>query len=1343
MYINQIHKYKTPFIIFLGCLFSILQSHAIKTLQKADILDLSNNAVLYMHQDPKGNMWIGTYDGLNLYNGKNTVVFRYEPDNKYSIDGNIIRKIIDADPDHIWVSTILGVNKLSLKERIVVESYPQYPETSLLAADSIGNTLLITIKDFISYYSPQSKSFQDIYTPEASLENIKELFVDKDNHFFLLTADGLLKQIELNTQTTPVTLTFSELALHTLKIEHAYYEDNKIYFIDTADVLYEYDCSLKEKIKVADISALKKKYKDISKVTCWHSDIYISFMNSGLVKLEKSSTQLYTAIDITAGIFCLHKDKRQDILWVGTDGQGVQMYYEKYEKFGSLLLTDLPFNAQKPVRAIYTDENNTLWFATKGDGIFSVEEYHKPEAQNINVTKVKNYTTADGLPNNQVFAFLRSKYRNVLWIGSEGPGLSYYSYDKQKIYTLSQEVSGNIQFVHSICEVNDSTLWLATTGHGLLEVTLREENDQLSVKDLKAYTFRKNERVCVDFHSMTYDGDSILYVGSRGGDGVVLFNVRNKTFNFQALNQIEKSAIGDVLSVYANQNNFFYFGASSGLTQMFLLPNGESLIKQFDRKNGIANDMIHGILEDETGCIWLSTNKGLTKFNPNNEFFHNYYSPDLKVTEFSDDAYWKCPHTGKLFFGGINGLVWVAPYEKSYEKYTPELYFWDLKMAGQKYSLSDFSKAITIPAKISDFSISFIASDYINGENYEYSYFLENYNSSWIELQKRNEIQFSNIPYGKYVLHVKYKNDVYDSDAKTYSLPIIVSPPWYLSRIAILVYILTAFLLIALTIYQIRKRILRRQDAVARRIQEEEKEKSYESKLHFFTNITHELCTPLTLINGVSENIKEYAQAEADNSLTNYVEVLQNNVKELDELIREILDFRKIEASDFLSQKIESVNITELAQSIYQSFSAIAEKDKIKFTLSVPADLYWDTDYSSLKKILSNLTSNAFKYTKEEGTINISMRIEENRLILKVYNTGLGIEKSKIQSIFDRYKVLEHMDENKYMQMTARTGLGLSICKSLAQSLQGDIEIKSKVNEYAELIVSLPNLATREEALAHTIGETLELETSSPQNIEKVPEVFSKPMILVVDDNKDIRWFIAESLSPAYEIKEARDGIEALRIVEKHTPSLIITDIIMPQMDGLEFIQLIKSDKFKKHIPLVIISAKITDREKAEGLDIGADAYITKPFSAMVLLSTVNRLLSNKKELKEYLHSPESAYEYTEGQLVHQDDKEFMDSVLVIIRENIEKENLRPEFIAEKLGLNTRNLYRRFKKISSLSPSDFIKDYRFIYAAQLLINTNLTIQEVIYKVGITNKSYFYREFMKKYQMTPKEYRSRK
>lgn len=483
-------------------------------------------------------------------------------------------------------------------------------------------------------------------------------------------------------------------------------------------------------------------------------------------------------------------------------------------------------------------------------------------------------------------------------------------------------------------------------------------------------------------------------------------------------------------------------------------------------------------------------------------------------------------------------------------------------------------------------------------------------------------------------------------------------------------------------VYWLRLRIVEKQAEVARKIREEQKEKLYEAKLNFFANITHELCTPLTLINGVNDYIKTSADRLADGKLEKYARILGENVTSLNELIQEILDLRKIEEAGFSQIHIKRVSVSGLIRKQCESFMPVAEQNGINFTFNEAGKpVYWNTDVPSLKKIIRNLVSNAFKYTEQKGTIDVSVRIENDSLIIKIYNTGKGIAEADLKTIFDRFHILGDLDGNNYTRMTSRNGLGLFICHSMAQLLRGEIKVESKEGESAEFIVTLPYLEAEEadsDGQAEEEGPVVQPVVSAV--IAETEVNTGSPVILVVDDNRDIVWLIKETLSSEYIVREAFNAEEALALMEQQTPDLIITDIMMPNMDGFELISRVKSDKFTRHIPLIVVSAKVSENEQAEGLNLGADAYLTKPFSSVVLHSVVNRLMANKKELKDYYYSPESAYEQSGGQLIHQEDKEFMDSVTAIIKENLAQDTLRPELIADKLGMNARALYRRFKR---------------------------------------------------------------
>lgn len=1336
-------------VVFIT-LFSFRLSAGI-SLHQANNIDLSNNAILEMYQDENGYMWIGTYDGLNLYNGKNTYVFRFEPNNKHTLCSNIINKIVYGGEEYLWISTSMGLNRFALKDRRVTESYTEYPECLNVAADSMGNALVVKLKDFISCYSPKTGSFQDIHVQGINEDIVKVLFATGEKQFFILTGEGRLMDIRPDFDSSSFMLDIKDDIIHDKRVDRAYYVDDILYFVDVENRLFSYDIKERKKECLADLTGWMDKYGKLSRIASFHSDVYLVFRNGLLLNIDKPEE----ALTFDVGLFCVLPDRKQDILWVGTDGQGVRMYYDKYNRFSGIKLENLPIVVRNPVRSIYTEDENTIWFGTKGNGFVRVEDYESYGKGKIPAGKITHFTTADGLANDRVYCFRKSDYYPWVWIGTEGPGLSYYSLLDKKVHTLAGNADTKIRYVHAIREVNDSTLWLATTGNGVLEVKIGKGENGIAIKYVESFVLEKDGKICNEFHSMNYDDEtSMLYLGSRGGYGLVRFNLISKQYEFIPMNNAGNRAVGDVLCMCYSQDSTFYLGASSGMTQMKLYTDSPAEVHQYSKDDGMKNDMVHGVLEDPDGCIWLSTNKGLTKYNPHNRFFHNYGSPDLQVTEFSDDAYWKCPYTGKLFFGGIDGVVWVDPQNDRQENYKPDLHFFELKMGDETRSLDDYTDRktgyVTIPPSISTFSISFVATDYIHGENYEYSYLLENYNTSWTELQKDNQVTFTKLPYGNYVLKVRYKNDVFDSDAKEYFLHIRVLPPWYLSPWALFIYCLLFVAVCSGIFCWVRIQVAKRQAEVARKIREEQKEQLYEAKLNFFANITHELCTPLTLINGVNDYIKSAAGRLADGKLEKSARILGENVTSLNELIQEILDFRKIEEAGFSRLHIKKVSISNLVQRLCESFTPVAEHNNINFIVSgLDTPVYWNTDVTGLKTIMRNLVSNAFKYTKQEGTIRVSVRVENNSLILQVYNTGKGISESDLQTIFDRFRILGDLDGNNYTQMISRNGLGLFICHSLVELLRGEIKVDSKEGEYAEFTVILPFLEAEEASGEEDVPEKSEQATIptimqpsvSPITGETVIKS-DRPVILVVDDNRDIVWLIKETLSSEYTVLEAFRAEEALALMDRQTPDLIITDIMMPSMDGFEFISRIKADKFTRHIPLIIVSAKVSDREQAEGLDLGADAYLTKPFSVVVLHSVVNRLMTTKKELKDYYYSPESAYEQSGGQLIHQEDKEFIDAVTAIIRDNITEEALRPEFIADKLGINARALYRRFKKISPLTPSDFIKDYRLTYAAQLLVTTNLSVQEIIYRVGISNKSYFYREFSQKYQMTPRQYRQR-
>jgi len=1351
------------FLVFLFMYICIIQNtFSIFSLFNLDNLNnqLSNNAILCMYQDHYGFMWFGTYDGLNLYNGKEVTTFRFEAGNPYSLSGNSIHRIMHADRDYLWIATQIGLDKFSLKERKVVESYPDYNKISLITANNKGETWLIDKSNFLSYYDGQQKKFHEIPLQDADLSDIRSMFVDENEQLCLIKRDGKLQYLTLTeksgNQQKSYSITIKEKSFHNKAIDYVFYEDRQICFIDEEYNLYMYDKAKNQKIFLRNLKSIINKYGIMTSLCFFQNDIFIAFIYSGLVKINMADTDKIEQINMTIGVFSLLKDQNQNAMWVATDGMGVRLYYSEKDSFGNILLGDLPFTARRPIRAIYTDKENSLWIGTKGDGIIRVKNYsnfnNKPIPKaNVEIIGVENKDYRK-----PIYRFIRSKYNeDDLWIGSDK--LCYYSYKKNKIYNIEMPNEPEGEFtddIHALCEINDSTLWVSS--RGLWHVIIDKRTTPYKIKSKKKEIILREGIDIEDFYySMLHNGNDILTLGSRRGYGAIHYNINNGKYQFVSIDNANNKGLGDAICLHNDGDSILYIGASSGLTQIKMYGGAKNQIKQFGRKDGIINDMIHGILEDNAGIIWLSTNKGMVKYNPKNDSFFNVKSPKIGVSEFSDNAYWHCPLTNRLFFGGVNGLTWIEPkIKQDFPEYEPELFFTELTLYGKEQTLYEYNedrtKKLIFDANQNTFQISFAVLDYINGDNYDYSYMLENYDTEWITLQKENKIPFTKLPPGEYNLKIKYKSDVINADNKVYSLPITILPPWYLSRIAFVIYTLLFILCVIAAIFYVKWKFRKKQEIVAKRIKREQIEKLYEAKMNFFTNITHELYTPLTLINGAVNQIEKATHPE---QIKKYTAVLQNNVTSLNELIQEILDYRRIEEGRTEYQTLKKISVTNLTNKLLESFSAIITQNNIDLTTSIPENLYWHTDKGSLKKIISNLLSNAFKYTPENGTIKIDISEENESLKIVVYNTGKGIEESKIKSIFDRYQILEDTDVNASNQITARNGLGLSICHSMTKLLKGELTVKSEIDRFAEFTVILPALVPKDtEKTQPEVTETEETEVKKEIKLkvktEKRMPVFpsvqgetTTPHILVVDDNQEIVELVSDILSSNYTVLKAYNVAEAQQILKSQTPTLIITDIMMPEIDGLSFIRMLREDKYTKQLPIIALSAKIDERDIVKGYDTGADTYITKPFSADILLSVVDRFLENKEETKSYYDTAESAFQYSSGKLMHIEDRKFIETLSEIVRENIDNHDLGPEFIAEKMKISPRNLYRQLKKILSISLRDFIKDYRISYAARLLLTTNLSVKEIIHKIGFSNKSYFYNEFFKKYNASPKQYKS--
>ncbi|WP_273157713.1 two-component regulator propeller domain-containing protein [Bacteroides fluxus] len=1334
-------------LLFLLVTTNSIYSYNLRQISNRD--GLSNSSVTCLFQDSERFLWIGTYDGLNMYDSRNIYIYKPDINNQNSLSSNVIRNIIETDGEYLWISTKWGLNKLSQKNNVIEEYHNEFGDNSYTAKDSHDNLFVFTKPGILSLYSKTQKKFIE-FPIHKETENNKSsgmlLIIDEQNTIWI-NHQGTLERYAISNigSDSPKIKQLSDFK-HTHPIQYTFYNNKKIIAVDSAGNLYYITPQSSKFIK--NIATLVKENGEIGSIILDNEDILIGFKTNGLIRLDAAKNYNPEKIEINCGVFALCKDEQQDIVWIGTDGQGVYAWTKDEYTLNNISLNQLPIDKKRPIRAIYTDQQNTLWLGTKDNGIIQIKEYDS--TKNYSTSNVKHFTTQNGLTNNAVFAFAHSKKYPIVWIGSDGPNLNYYSYSDNKIHTLINKTKSGISHVHSIVETNDSILW-AGSGSTLLQIYFAIRKNTIEIEDIKPVRFKNlNEQQYNQIYSIYQENDSILWVGMRGNGVIRLNTLTNKqlpiTFDEKGI-----APMNDILCIHQDKRKNIWIGSSYGLTKLKLLPNDKYSYENFNENEGLPNNTIHGITEDPQGNLWLSSNTGLILFDPTKNTFRSLnHKTGLKITEFSDNAYFQDHTRNRSFFGGVDGIVWIKKEAKKKKQFIPNIYFTKLRIFNQDYNISEFEetkgnqKSIVLNHDQNFFAISFVAMDFINGENSRYSYKLENFSEVWMDTRS-NEAQFTNIPPGNYVLKVKYNDGINNNENLIKKIHVIILPPWYQSITAQIIYVLLA-IGISIGIFRyVFWKYERRKASISRKLNERYKEEMYEGKLRFFTNITHEFCTPLTLIYGPCERILHYDKS--DSFIKKYAQIIKSNTERLNSLIQEVIDFRRMETGNQICH-IQELNISELANEIIESFGELAEQNHIHMETDVTPDIIWRSDNSGFTKILSNLISNAFKYTPKNGTIKISIKTNDNKLNIKVYNTGKGISQEDIPLIFNRYSVLDNIKENSIKGLSSRNGLGLAICQSMVELLQGTIEVESKIDQYAEFIVNLPQpnatedtdtIQKKQRKVEYPNNKTerpiSEKATSEKQGNQQ------EATILIIDDNQELLWMLKDILSDEYTILTAENGEEGLTVLKQKSPNLIITDIMMPKIDGITLTKQIKGNKHTAHIPLVILSAKNTTDESIEGIESGADAYIPKPFNTQYLKTIIKQLIKKQEELKQYYNSSASAFEFCGGQLLQNEDKQYLQTAIEIINKNMDNTKFTPDELAEAMQTSSRNLYRKFKDLGQLPPKDFIKEQRINYAAKLLLTTTLTIQEIMYRTAFTNRSHFNREFAKRNNnQTPREYR---
>lgn len=1336
---NRHYFPQVSLLICILCCFPHL-IHAYSLRQFSNKNGLSNSAILSLYQDHQGVIWIGSCDGLNIFDGTNIHVYNPANPTKASLSGNLINDIMETEKEVLWIQTNYGLDRLDTKHQ-TSKSFTEFKDKNYMAKSRDNDLFIVKDDGYIYYYQPEKQLFQKLEVPQIAFGHVLSTIIDENNILWIFTSDNDTRSYQINKNKEGITLTPNNLFKHPEQLLWAFAEEDLVYFIDKTYSLYEYDFGNQQQYFIADLKAEVETRGEVSSIIKQQNDYYIGFKSSGLIVLKYMSDQKikYQMQDteIHSGIFCLMKDKYQDIVWIGTDGQGVYMYFNDAFSITNTLLDTPVYQINNPVRTVYYDEEQTLWIGTKGGGILRIRNY-SPEtnaAASFDRISISNSTLTD----NTVYCFAPGS-ANRLWIGTEN-GLNYYSYQNKQLKAFTVIADGKkVKYVHSINELNDTTLWVSTVGEGIVKVILDKAGNSPAVKSATRIVLDDGRMASNYFFTSFQENDSILWFGNRGY-GAYRLNVETEQLTpYRFDNVVNSQTANDIFAIYKNEKGY-WLGTSSGLLHF-----NEDYSHYHDRADLFSNNTVHGILEDQQNNLWISTNQGLVRFNPKTNTGQTYDRENgLEVTEFSDGAFYKDLRTETLFFGGTNGFVTVKPNAYIMADYMPQINLKGLSIFGKEYNIHDFlhdkkgKKILQLDYSQNFFCIDFMAIDYINGNNYSYSYKLDEVSSQWIESGTSASAIFSNLAPGQYTLLMKYKNNMNGKECEPQKLLIQITPPWYLSNWAYILYFILIALFCILAVYRIVHQYRRKQHRMIEKLNREKKEEVYESKLRFFTNITHEFCTPLTLIYGPCEKILAYPQS--DSYIRKYGKMIQQNTEKLNGLILELLEFRRLETGHKVLS-IQRLSVSDKLRNIAESFCELAENKNLNYRLDIEPDIEWNTDISCFSKIVNNLISNAFKYTPEEGNITIDLKVENQLLTLNISNSGKGIAKENLAKIFDRYKILDSFEMNG---KNSRNGLGLAICKNMVTLLNGEINVSSIQNEITTFTVTLPELSpTAQEAeTPQKVYETGPLNTNTePMELEQTAVNFdtSKHTVMIIDDDPSMLWFVSEIFVDKYNVLSFNNAAEALASLELKQPDLIISDVMMPEIDGLSFAQKIKQNKLWSHIPLILLSALHHEDDQVKGIEAGAEVYVTKPFNVKYLEKVVYRLIKRESDLKEYYSSIFSSFKVENGNCIHKEDQEFLDKVIETIEKNITNPDLSVELLSSDLGYSTRQFYRKLKPITDKSPADIIKEYRLTMAERLLLTKNYTIEEIMDKTGFNNRGTFYKLFSQRFGMPPRQYR---
>ncbi len=1359
---------------------------------------LSNNDVNTLLQDRTGFIWFGTEDGLNRYDGYNFKVFRHESDDSNSISDNSIWALFEDRQGNIWIGTKSGVlNKYDpLTEEFthwrIKSNLTEENSINAIYEDRDGNIWIGTYKGGLYKLDLTTNKINNWNANSEDNKSLSHNYVlaiieDHNGNIIIGTYIGLNKfnpdvpengferfyynPDDKNSLSSNLIWSLTRSAF-----------DKNIIWICTSNHLTKFNSERLtfEKIEIANPDNLQYGTSTNSIVEENVSGEKIIWLASysGLIgmnltigsykRFTNDENNLQSISDNR--INKIIKD-RTGVLWAATES-GVSYSTPKSTLFNSIDFRSGDFNTvsvlkKKGITAIAQTDDKRIWIGTT-DGLYKLNHLKI----NPVLSKIPEF---DGY---HIWS-LAAANNNELWIGTFGKGLKKFIDSENKIVNWDLKnpkiKTGSVYYNKAVLADRKNNIWVGYWGVGAARITpqtgisnvwLNEPGNPKSISHNDVWAIKE-------------DRLGRIWIGTQGG-GLNLFEDSNGgIFHHWQHTENEKSGLSsnNINTIYeasssdntTNLKATLWIGTSNGLNRVDV--KQKSISDPYDISltfhsytiiDGLSANNVNSILEDDEGNLWLGTGDGISLFDVHNKTFTNFSSEDgLNGTMMNPESGLKLDN-GLMLFGSTKGLNIFDPGKIKLSDYKPSIVFTDFQIFNRSVRIGENSplkesilnsKEIILSHDQNVFSFEFAALDYNSPQSIQYAYKMEGFDNHWIESGKRRYVTYTNLNPGEYILKVKSTNadGVWNNEGT--SLSIIISPPWWQTPWAYIAYfILIAFGLLAIRRFELNRTKLRN-ELKLREFEVRKKTELEELKSRFFANLSHEFRTPLMLIKGPVEQIKS---GKNDKNFSENINLIEKNSNRLKDLIDQLLELSQLEKAS-IPLKAKKENLVTLLKGLVSSFESLAEQKNISLKIESDSEdkVCW-VDRDKFEKVINNLLSNAFKFTPNSGSVSISVKesLANGKQFAEIIITdsGVGIPEDKINKIFDRFFQVDDSTQRSY----GGSGIGLALVKEFVDLHKWEISVKSESGEGTEFIIKIPmwddylreneKVKSKSEIdLGVSISNKYQDEQlinpiSVPKNKSDLITSNNKPSILIVDDSEDVRKYLSSLLEDDYNVSLAENGEEGIKVASDTNPDLILSDVMMPSMDGMEFCSKIKSNWMTSDIPVILLTAKASIESKLEGLEIGADDYLTKPFNSRELFTRIKNLLEQRKRLRDKYNK--SLDLLTGTSKLNKADTEFINKALEFLEKNIDKTNFGTEQLAKELFVSRTQLHRKMLTISGQAPGEFIRIFKLKRASQLLLEGKFSVTQVAYEIGFSSPAQFTRAFTKQFNCLPSEFPSR-